>query len=227
MHFREIKLHTHLLARQKAFYTETLQIPLIEDTANAFALQAGRTVLRFLQASKGSKPFYHFAFNIPQNQLSEAKTWLQKRLHLIRDGAGQEIIDFSDWNAHALYFFDPAGNVVELIARHHLPNRATRPFNGASLCEVSEIGLVTPQAAKTQKQLMQALQIEVYRDTVSTHFAALGDAYGLFIVVSQRRSWFPAGPDADIFPISVKLQGASAPKVELENLPYDINATGE
>ncbi len=70
-----------------------------------------------------------FAFNIPENQFREAKAWLASRVEIARPNGSDEIF-YDDWNAHAVYFPDPGGNLVEFIARHNLPDRSEREFNG-------------------------------------------------------------------------------------------------
>src|SRR5579883_3080791 len=54
MHIQELALDTRQLAPQKAFYSATLGLPLVEQTADSFAVQAGATRLRFRKRSKMS-----------------------------------------------------------------------------------------------------------------------------------------------------------------------------
>lgn len=82
---------------------------------------------------------YHFAINVPQNQFEDAVTWLSDRVELLSDTeTGDSEIFFEDWNAHAVYCLDPAGNLLELIARHDLSNDSDRPFGSENFLEVSE-----------------------------------------------------------------------------------------
>lgn len=186
MHIQEIRLHTRDLAAQQHFYAEQLGLPLISRSSAALTFQVGASRLTFDQAELAPEPIYHFAFNIPPQQFAEAKAWLA-----VRAGqAGVAETFFEHWNAHALYFFDPAGNIVELIARHTLSAASRRPFSAASLLGISEIGIVTDNVADTVAQLRSAFDAPVYRNSQSAEFTALGDDEGLFIVVRRGRLWF-------------------------------------
>lgn len=186
MQLQEIRLHTRNLAAQQHFYAEQLGLPIVSRSA-ALTLQVGVARLTFVQAELAAEQIYHFAFNIPPQQFGEAKAWLNRT---VSGEAGFAESFFEHWNAHALYFFDPAGNIVELIARHTLSVAARHPFNAASLLGISEIGIVTDTVADTVAQLRLAFDAPIYRNSQSAEFTALGDDEGLFIVVRRGRLWF-------------------------------------
>lgn len=227
MRLLEICLKTHALRQQKYFYSHVLELPIAEASDHEITFRAGMTRLRFESAEPSQKPFYHFAFNIPENQYREAKNWLAKRVSLVRDKNGEDEFDFSNWNAHAMYFFDPAGNIVELIARHDLPNRSNERFGGHSLLSISEIGCVVPDVPACCAALKNACEVDIYRNTSYANFAALGDASGLFIVVSEHRDWYPAGPQAQIFPLKISAKGAKNHSFQLVDLPYFFEIQSE
>ena len=79
MRFRELRLLTARLTEQKEFYTGTLGLPLVDERDRHITIQAGETQLVFTQVVDGSEPYYHFAFNIPENKLAQAKEWLAAR----------------------------------------------------------------------------------------------------------------------------------------------------
>jgi len=134
---------------------------------------------------------YHFAFNIPENQFAEARAWLTQRVPLVLGPDGEDLFTFESWNSHAIYFYDAAGNIVEFIARHDLPNSSNQPFGPASLLSVSEIGWVVADVRAAVDTLQNDLGLSVYANSLSDEFAAVGDPNGLFIVVKQERPWFP------------------------------------
>jgi hypothetical protein len=55
-----------------------------------------------------------------------------------------DIADFVNWRAKSVYFFDPAGNIIELIARFDLNNASSEKFSSEQFLSLSEIGLVFP-----------------------------------------------------------------------------------
>lgn len=219
MRIHDITLQTDKLAEQRAFYVDVLGLPLLAEGDDSIALQAGATRLNFVQ---GAPACYHFAFNIPRNQFDEAKSWLEQRTALaVWDG--QDEIHWKAWNAHAVYFYDPAGNIVEFIARHNLPNDSDVPFSGARLCEVSEIGLAAADVSQLARTLQEEAGIPVWDAGDGEVFTALGDDHGLFIIVRHGRPWFAGnGRVADFYPLRLVMQGSKAKTVPLNDLPYQI-----
>jgi catechol-2,3-dioxygenase len=201
----EIQLVTRQLSQQKAFYAQGLELPLVADSATSFTVQAGATRVTFAESPEPMPSVYHFAFNIPENKLAEAKQWLAPRASLRKNGERDEW-HFVDWNAHAVYFGDPAGNVVEFIARHNLPNAVHEPFDGRAILSVSEIGLATPDVRESCEQLRSQLGITRWRGN-DTDFAAMGGEEGLFIVVANGRRWFADGTPARPLPTTVVIGG--------------------
>lgn len=144
--FHSIRLQSARLDELRRFYTKTLGIPLLGEDERRISLAFGKTTIHFDEAAQGDDPFYHFAFNIPENKFAEAKAWLRDRCPLLKDNrSGADELYFRDWDAHAVYFEDPGGNIAELIARHTLPNASEGAFTPSDLLYVSEIGLVSPE----------------------------------------------------------------------------------
>ena len=206
MHLREISLQTKNITALSDFYASVLGLPVFEDSKR-ITVTAGSTTLHF-DATIDSKPFYHFAFNIPSEKIEEAARWLQGKVELLWiDEYQSEIAEFSTWNARSVYFFDPAGNIVEFIARAELNDHPTEPFSAAQIRSVSEIGLVLPFEMFDQKvnDLMQRFQLKYFsKQPPMKHFRAIGDDEGLFIVVPENRNWYPTNIAAGIFPLDVK-----------------------
>ena len=68
------------LAELKKFYTSLLEFPLVAEQAGKFTIQAGDTTITFNQTNeKTTTPFYHFAFNNPENKIFKARDWQLKR----------------------------------------------------------------------------------------------------------------------------------------------------
>lgn len=202
MRIKEIRLETHVLEELKNFYTETLKLSLANETRKSFTVRAGYSAIKFTRVQTSDQPLYHFAFNIPENQLPEAKQWLSSRIPLIEKD-GQDQFRFDEWNAEAIYFRDPAGNILELIARHNLKNRSDREFSGASLLGVSEIGVPVEDVYLFSRHIQQELNIELWRGD-EKQFAAVGDEEGLFIIVPIGRKWFATDIAAESFSLAVE-----------------------
>jgi catechol-2,3-dioxygenase len=224
MFITALRLPAANLPAQLHFYTQVLELPLAQPAApDQFTIQTGRSQLTFAQAGEGENGRYHFAFNIPPNQFNEAKQWLSGRVRLIHDEQGADEFDFRSWNARACYFFDPAGNVVEFIARHDLPDLATTPFGPHSLLSISEIGLATEDVAATAEVARTVLGLVPYRGSVSKDFTAVGDEHSLLIIVQQGRVWYPnTGVAAGLCPVRLLLTDQGGRIYNLIGPPYQI-----
>jgi len=101
---------------------------------------------------------------------------------------------------------DPAGNILELIARHTMDIAVDRPFDPKrDLLGISEMGLPTKDVPRAVDEL-EALGIPTYkrRDPV---FNPVGDEEGIFIVVSPGRRWHFTDLTADCFPFQANVKG--------------------
>ncbi|RMF82072.1 MAG: glyoxalase/bleomycin resistance/dioxygenase family protein [Chloroflexi bacterium] len=224
MYITELKLKTQFLAALRDFYAGTLAFPFDGQTRpfDTIGFKIGHTHLIFEQATDDSEPIYHFAFNIPENQLVEAKMWLSERTKLLTYN-GKEIVEWPAWDAHAIYFTDPAGNVAEFIARHGMSNASIDRFDAKSLLGVSEIGIAVENVTEAVQNLHQNLGIDVFDAGDGENFTALGNDNGLFIVVKRGRNWFPTDDKpADLYPVSVSMTGAKSGEYQLPGLPYEF-----
>lgn len=226
-----LRLQAPQLEAMRRFYRETIGLSLIAETATSISFRAGHTTLTFEQrilpdSARSTSPFYHFAFNIPENRLAEALEWARARVPIVRRHDGDEVFHFEAWDAHAFYFLDPAGNIVEFIARHTLNNASSRAFGSESIGDVSEIGLVVPDVAAAIDATRTLLGATPYLDRRSDEFTAVGDERGLFILVKRGRLWFPFEGEqaraAAVFPTVVTTRGVERAAAPFAGLPYEI-----
>ena len=115
MEIRQVTLQTKNLAKMKAFYIETLGMSLTQESEESFQVAVGSSLLEFTSMNVEGEPYYHFAFNIPSNKFKEAKTWVKGKVELNVEN-GEDQVEFSHLLADSIYFYDPAGNIVELIS---------------------------------------------------------------------------------------------------------------
>src|SRR5437763_2610374 len=119
------------------FYGGVLELP--QDDLVTLCYKVGETRLRFRVEDGGA--FYHFALLVPGDRFEAALVWARESVELLGD-----VFDFEAWDALALYFHDPAGNIVELIAHRGLEENAhTGAFTADELLGFSEVGLVGEQ----------------------------------------------------------------------------------
>ncbi|MCX6365299.1 MAG: hypothetical protein NTX57_01125 [Armatimonadetes bacterium] len=203
MSFRTLQMGTADLERARLFWTQIMGLEELSSGSDFVVLAAGETRWTLTQTDP-PPAIAHFAFNIPENLFDEAVVWLQERVPLLASADGHEtLFDFANWNAHAIYFTDPDGNIAELIARHTLPSSRRDSFE---ILGISEIGLVTDDVPGTVAQL----GLPAYRQG-SPQFQPVGDEEGLLILVQRDRPWYPDNRHtAQPIPFSVTLANGAA-----------------
>ena len=222
------------LSAMKAFYGKTLDLRLMDERADRFTVEAGESTITFVTSEDtvaGRAPFYHFAFNIPENKIVKALEWQKARTPMLAipernraEGFPPEVVDYRHWNAHSVFFLDPAGNVVEYIARHDLKNGDASPFSWADFLYVSEIGLVVDDVTAAADALKGMAAVAPYRGGDS-NFTAMGDEYGLLLVMKRGRIIDFTG-NADngvrVYRTGINLRGSKAAKHQLASHPYHL-----
>jgi catechol 2,3-dioxygenase-like lactoylglutathione lyase family enzyme len=180
------------------FYASTLALgPQVED-----AHRIGRTALAF--EPRSGEPFYHYAILLPGDRFQAAQRWAQARVELLSHN-GEAVMHFANWDADSLYFHDPAGNIVELIAHHgKAENGRHGEFTPAEFAGIAEIGLVGDVQRITTD--LAALELERFQGDQELTF--LGEPTGTIIVSAAGRGWLPLGRPAEPHPVQVSVAGA-------------------
>lgn len=186
-----IELHTSQLAETEHFYAQILGLSILDKSPKAISFSAGQSRLIFIQSDKG-QPKYHFAFNIPRNQLNEALAWISAKVDMIPNPEATFVSNFENWNAKALYFYDNNGNILEFIARFDLENDRQGDFDSGSILSVSEIGIVTDIPLLFAENLVETRHLSYFsKGPRLENFITVGDDNGLLIIVQTNRKWYP------------------------------------
>lgn len=202
MHIKKLHLYSSDLKKQRKFYEELLGFSIEESAENYFDVKIGHSKIRF-EYSSGAKP-YHIAFHISAEKEQKALAWLKKRVDILTLG-GQEIIDFSSWNAKSIYFYDTDQNVIEFIARRHLHKSPQTDFSTQDICGIAEIGLVTQDVKSVYQQIHKESGLEQYSGDLEK-FCPIGDDHGLLITIDnrQKKTWFPTDDKAQNVAFNLK-----------------------
>jgi hypothetical protein len=208
MQVEKLVLQTGYLKTLEEFYSSMLDLP-VQEAGKKIIVNIGNTDLFFVE-TKETEPFYHFAINIPANKIEEARNWLKGKVNLLwMDDYNSEIADFVNWGAKSVYFYDPGGNIVELIARFDLANEASEAFTSKQFLSISEVGVVLKNEIFESKtiQLLHDYSLSYFaKQPPQPQFRAIGDDDGLFIVVPDQRNWYPTNKPSGIFPMSVDFE---------------------
>jgi hypothetical protein len=149
----------------------------------------------------------HFAVNV--GRFDAAVEWARTQADLI-----EEDVPFEAWSARAAYYFDPVGNLVELIARERAPGDEL-------LLEVSEIGVPVADVGAAVEFLETELGLPHFSGDRES-FSAVGDDHGLFIVVPVGREWLFTDVPASDAPVRVTIEGTEARELRLPGSAHVI-----
>lgn len=227
---RELRLHTTTaLDELEHFYADVMGLPTREITRERITIAAGETTLTYLKRPEDEgAPWYHVAFNIPENKIVQARDWQLERTPLANNPRAArhpdhpDIVEFAHWDAHSVFFRDPAGNLLEHIARHTLDCAAPGPFSSRDILCCSEIALVHDQddIRPPADDVGDALGLTRYR-TSSPRFVALGDENGL--ILNMRKGVSMRGR-ADVFPTHVVIDSEVPIAHDVPGFPYRIES---
>jgi catechol-2,3-dioxygenase len=194
MKILDVEILSPDVPRAVRFYESALELPV-----EGGVVTVGQSRLRFTPGSPAAP--YHLAFNIPSNQVRPAKEWLERRASMLSN----EVFDFEFWSAEAVYFEDPDGNILELIARRELRNEHAGPFGPEQLLSLCEVGLPVAETRPAIEILEQTFGLAVFSGD-RDQFTAVGDEDGLFIVVPAGRTWLPTERTSAENPIHVTFE---------------------
>lgn len=120
----EVAIRVKDLARAEPFYREVLdlEVGIRDEKRNWLFLRAGGDAgMVVLQEDKNEWPLQHFAFTIDEADIERAAAILRER------GVEVEGPVFHQWmNGTSLYFEDPDGNALELLANVKSNEEGTR-----------------------------------------------------------------------------------------------------
>lgn len=195
--------YTDKLKAMKRFYGNLLELDIVESTESLFTVRIGESELTFKHSDQSA--FYHYAINIPGNQFSMMKHWVQDRVTFNRE-EGRDEVYFPSFDADSMYFEDPAGNVVELIGRRK--RDLFGDLTKESFLNISEVGVVTPFVTEVGEQL-QDLGIPLRNGTDvnpdDLNFLGRGDTY--IVLVPPGRRWYFSKKESETFPLELTWNG--------------------
>ncbi|WP_413998942.1 VOC family protein [Flavobacterium sp. W1B] len=199
MNILEVELLTNDIDGTEVFYRTKLGLKIISKDKSSISFAVKKTKLTF-RLSKIKKPIYHFAFDIPNNMLSEAFAWMEAKVQILEVIPPDKIADFRNWNAKSFYFYDNNGNILEFIARNNLDNKSNDPFDGSSIISISEIGFVAKSVSKLCDELVEKYELPVFSMQPKLEkFIVMGTETGLFILAAEGKDWYPTSIKAKPF----------------------------
>lgn len=199
--FKSITLHTNKLIDMRHFYLTVLEFPLIKTSVDRFTIKVGESSLTFLESEKPAS--YHFAFNIPGNQIRLAKNWLKVKVPLNLEN-GKDELYYESFDADTIYFEDPSGNVVELIGRRS--QKSKHDFSITSMINISEISITTPFVKISAEKLDEfGIHSRNEKPIKYESLNFLGDEGTYIILVPPNRRWYFSNKMSITCPLEIEL----------------------
>ncbi len=198
MNIIELELLSDDLSATEKFYKKVLGLNASFVEKEALFFQVGYTKLIF-RKSDNQKPVYHFAIDLPNNRFFDAHHFVKSNIPLITV-EGDEIANFTNWDAKSFYFYDNNGSIVECITRYPLRPYDEDAFSSRSYISVSEVGLVTNNVKDLADTLAKEEGVPIFKRQPRTDtFTVSGDDEGLFIIALKGRDWYPTTVKAQSF----------------------------
>ena len=186
---------------ETASFYKSMGFSVTQQAASATVI-VGTSKLTFI---KGADSYtYHVAFNIPRNAFYDAKKWLEQHTELVVEN-GQDAIHFEAMDAHSVYFYDPAGNSMELIARRNEVSDASyEVFSAQTILNIGEIGFVMPHIEQALA-VMNTYKIPTHLGSVpsTTSITFFGDEACYIITSPAGRKWIFSSLVATPAPITI------------------------
>ncbi|MNK86486.1 hypothetical protein D3C87_1063990 [compost metagenome] len=199
MNIIELELLSDDLSETKKFYKKVLGLDPFSSTKESIYFQVGFTKLIF-RKSENVKPVYHFAIDLPGNRFFDTHNFIKQQVPILPIEPGNDISNFTNWDAKSFYFNDNNANILEFITRY--PNKAyyEPPFSSKCYISISEIGFVSNNVPELADTLVTEFGLPIYhRQPRSENFTVLGDDEGLLILGTKGREWYPTQVKAQSF----------------------------
>lgn len=221
------------LGAQEEFWAGTLGLAVARPGEDELDVVLDSSVIRFRRAASGTAPRHHFAINVPPGSIERAAAWVAERAEPLsfHDYPGEEdgaTIVHADRGTPAVYFLDPAGNVVELIANEWIGDGSRGGFGPEDLLDLAEVGIAAADPAATCAAVGEFLGEDVYwsvgPDRVLT---AIGDARAVVIVAQRDRGWIPVDLPARPTPTEIVVLADEPAELALPEGPYLLRKVTE
>ncbi|MFD2045421.1 VOC family protein [Ornithinibacillus salinisoli] len=206
MQINKVILYCNDLSVLKDFYVNRFGFTILRDVEDRFAIEIGNSVLEIIESKDMHAPFYHFAFNIPPNVFKQAKEWTKSKVALDEEN-GEDEVYFQFIDAHSIYFHDPSGNIVELIARKSSPQATdSESFSIKNLLNIGEISITTNEVIPVGKSLVEhRIPVRDNEQLISDGLNFLGDRDGgaFLLLTPENRRWFFSNTYSKIYPLTI------------------------
>jgi len=188
MKINQLVIYSSNIEAQLKFYRDQLGFEVQKVSNDSFELKLGYSVLKIEYKEKATP--YHIALHIPDRQEKEALAWLDGKRAVLKF-KDDEIIDFSNWQAMSVYFYDEDQNIMEFISRRNFSKPESAIFDASNIVGIAEVGMATNDLPQKFEKMKRDCGLDKF-DGDLEKFCAVGEASGLIITIDKnKKDWFP------------------------------------
>ncbi|RYL87878.1 hypothetical protein EWI07_14100 [Sporolactobacillus sp. THM7-4] len=215
MQINQVNLFAGDLTEMIDFYADHLGFKLKENNRDRMTVRIGTSLLTFLKQEMRIKPVYHFALTIPGSLFVSAKQWIKTKVTLNKEGNEDEVF-FKFLNARSFYFNDPAGNIVEFIARENCLSDK-KSFSIDDVTGISEINLTVKDVLRAGQLLNKQGYYPLKNEQLNERtLNFIGDFHAYFLLGPTHRTWFFSNKASVISPLTIDLDDGITVQVDQE-----------
>lgn len=207
-------LYTSEYKKTLAFYQSLFRNQVKEVSSEQFSLEFLLNTLTFSEEKNDEQPFYHFAFLIPYSHFDQAKNYFSDHVSLtVQDGKDE--ISFKK-GIRSFYFYDPSGNVVEVIAKDSVEIPRNTDFSVESILGLAEMSLVTESLESTAFQLFDHRILKQDPKSIKKESLTFISSEETTLLLSPvGRTWLFSDKKSEVFPQTILIDNY---KIEVDSL---------
>jgi len=208
MKITKVKLYAYDVHKMKEFYCNHLGFALITNTDHFVDIAVGESIITFEKIPSYVKKQYHFALNIPCNLFQQGKIWVKDRAELLFS-EGQDEVYYDRLKAHSCYFYDPEGNIIELISRQEVNQKQDADsFSPEHVLNIGEMNLTSDAIDSVANSLKEygitPMNNNEIRSNALTFMGNYEDGANLLLGPSER-IWYFSDKKAIVSPIKIEI----------------------
>jgi hypothetical protein len=214
MAFHGLHLETWDLDTAKTFYTRNLAMPLVEEDADEFVVQAGATRILFSKVTTDAQPSYRVTFGLGIASFENAVNLIKQTVKLLQHN-GETIITSPISGKRAVYAYDAVGNLLEFASE----------LDGVTgIGGVTAVGLAVDNVPDTANKLLQdQINLTLQPDNDPDVSVLRADANSCLILTQKGKRWFPGRRPAEVHWMMMTLPGGVNTVAKVSGYPYYIH----
>ncbi len=232
LEIKELEIKTNNVEKSREFWEGSLHLQVIDTTLHGFTVKLGNSRLTFNLLASGDPIVNHFSILIPKNQIEKTLDWLKNPngkylngpsspVNILKDETtGAEIVSNPAQNARSIYFEDPTGNIVELVARKEFGTEVTGDFSSDQFLKIVEVAAVSKSISKCYDILKSEFNVQEFPGSTAG-YKPVGGGEGDILLINFDKPWKPTESSLSVpYETTVTIRSSIEKYIELPNMVY-------